>query len=100
MNRRDRRGHEARVFVPLARERMTMTRPSHRPLAVLFLAAALVAYVGCNSGSNSTGVAPPAAIPAPGDAADAGASRKPGNKLFADWPKSILGALLISGEQD
>ncbi len=69
---------------------MTMSRSPlrYRPLAPLGLAAALVAYVGCNS--SPTAGPSPGAAPAksgnPGQAA-APAARSGPRPPFADWPE-------------
>lgn len=78
-----------------------MSRSSIRPMAALVLAIGLVAYVGCNSGTDGTGGDLPAASPSPGGVkpGSAGAETGTSKKLFADWPKPVA-ALLISGEQD
>ncbi|WP_154673647.1 multiheme c-type cytochrome [Singulisphaera acidiphila] len=80
---------------------MMMSRSSIRPMAALVLAIGLVAYVGCNSGTDGTGGDLPAASPSPGGVkpGSAGAETGTSKKLFADWPKPVA-ALLISGEQD
>jgi len=81
-----------------------MTRSSIRPVAALALALGLMAYVGCNSGTDGTGGNPPAATAPPGADAPPGAggsesAANASSKLFADWPTPVA-ALLISGEQN
>ena len=79
-----------------------MTRTSCRPLAALALAAGLIAYVGCNSGSEGGGEPSKVVPSAPGDKmvkSEANPQAVSSGKPFADWPDP-LATLLISGEQD
>jgi hypothetical protein len=74
---------------------MTMTRLARLGVVACGLVLAILAVVGCGTGSKSEGRAPVVGqIPT----TPASESSAPGKKLFANWPKPA-GAILISGEQ-
>jgi len=78
--------------------------PSLRPLAAVGLTAALLAYVGCTSSTETTATPPAGSggstqtAPKAGGDSKSGAKAESGKSAFPGWPTPAA-AILISGEQ-